>query len=429
MIRRSLRGQQRVQQQLAVLGARVAVAHVRVGEHQVVAVARGLARERRRRRARAGRRPGAAPSASAPACRSSGGRCGSSRASGRPCSRSASSARISGSASARAVAGGLVARRRRAAAAAPSAARPPVASVAVSASAASRQRLGPRRDGLRPVQRVDRGLQPVDELREPPGEVDRAAVDVVERQHAAEQPLLVLVHRHADQQPVQPDAPRPRGQRGELERRAVLGVQPPADAARRRPSPRSRAMSSSSSRKRRRTGSRLAKSITWRRGQPLTGQLEQRATTPRIGFVWRSERSASRTRRSGRRSSSSSSSSPRRAERGLDQRRERLDVRAHHDHVARLERRVLREPRAGSRRAAPRPGARGRGRRGPRCCRRRRPGVRDAILAHGGLQARELRARAVLDRVLVRDDRRRRARAAAHASPAPRRRAGGCAAT
>ena len=37
----------------------------------------GLAREARRHRARAGRRRDAAPSASAPACRRSGGRCGS----------------------------------------------------------------------------------------------------------------------------------------------------------------------------------------------------------------------------------------------------------------------------------------------------------------------------------------------------------------
>ena len=36
---------QRVEQQLAVLGARVALADVRVGEQQVVAVARRLARE------------------------------------------------------------------------------------------------------------------------------------------------------------------------------------------------------------------------------------------------------------------------------------------------------------------------------------------------------------------------------------------------
>ena len=40
------RRHQRVEQHLAVLGARVAVADVRVGEHDVVAVARGLARER-----------------------------------------------------------------------------------------------------------------------------------------------------------------------------------------------------------------------------------------------------------------------------------------------------------------------------------------------------------------------------------------------
>jgi hypothetical protein len=39
-------GQQRVEQQLTVLAARVALAQVRVLQHEIVAVARGLARER-----------------------------------------------------------------------------------------------------------------------------------------------------------------------------------------------------------------------------------------------------------------------------------------------------------------------------------------------------------------------------------------------
>ena len=57
--------QQRVEQQLAVLGARIAVADVRVAEHEVVAVARRPCGGRRRRPSRAGRRPGAGPTASA----------------------------------------------------------------------------------------------------------------------------------------------------------------------------------------------------------------------------------------------------------------------------------------------------------------------------------------------------------------------------
>jgi hypothetical protein len=89
---------QRVEQHLAVLGARVAVADVRVGEHQVVAVARRLARER---------------ASSSPSRQTT--RCGTERIGtsvqivrwpvrkfarvGRPCRRSASSARTSASAS------------------------------------------------------------------------------------------------------------------------------------------------------------------------------------------------------------------------------------------------------------------------------------------------------------------------------------------
>ena len=78
-------------------------------------------------------------------------------------------------------------------------------------------------------------MQPADQLGEPAGEVDRAALDVIERQHAAEQPLVVLGHRRPEQEPVQPEAPRPRRQLGEPERRTVLGVQPPTDAAVRDP--------------------------------------------------------------------------------------------------------------------------------------------------------------------------------------------------
>ena len=104
-----------------------------------------------------------------------------------------------------------------------------------------------------------------------------------------------------------------------------------------------RVSASSSSRKRRRTGSRSAKSITCEAVSRSSASSSSRATTPSTGFVWRSERSASRTRRSGSPASSGSPSTDDvpRAERGLDERREDLDVRAHHDHVARLQRRVL----------------------------------------------------------------------------------------
>ena len=60
-----------------------------------------------------------------------------------------------------------------------------------------------------------------------------------------------------------------------------------------------RVSASSSSRKRRRTGSRSAKSITCEAVSRSSASSSSRATTPSTGFVWRSERSASRTRRSG----------------------------------------------------------------------------------------------------------------------------------
>ena len=106
-----------------------------------------------------------------------------------------------------------------------------------------------------------------------------------------------------------------------------------------------RARSSSSRRKRRRTGSRSARSSTSEAVRRRPARSMSWATTPSTGLVWRSERSARRTRRSVGRSASGSGSivldHVAGAEGGLDQRRERLDVRAHHDHVARLQRVVL----------------------------------------------------------------------------------------
>jgi hypothetical protein len=224
-----LRGQQRVQQELAVLGARVAVADVGIVEQQVVTVTRRLARERPVVEAeqaddpvrdRAHRHQGADRQVAGAEV----------RARRAPLQALGEQRADLGQRELRGVPGRL----------AHHVGQQPLQLRALPALQRRRrgqrvgrvgQRLGPRAQRLRAVQRVDRGLQPVDELREPPGELDRAAVDVVEREHAAEQPPLVLVHRHADQQPVQPGAPGARAQRGEFERRAVLGVQAPADPA------------------------------------------------------------------------------------------------------------------------------------------------------------------------------------------------------
>ena len=96
----------------------------------------------------------------------------------------------------------------------------------------------------------------------------------------------------------------------------MRGVEPPADAARRRPSPRA-------ARGRRRRGGSAAAPARGRRGRApgrrsaaAPASSSSRATTPSTGLVCRSERSASRTRRSGgraprraRRASSSSTTS------------------------------------------------------------------------------------------------------------------------
>ena len=86
-------------------------------------------------------------------------------------------------------------------------------------------------DRLRLVQRVGGRLDAIDELGEPAGEVDRAAVHVVERQHALDEPAALLGHRDADQHPVDAPPPRVRLERAELERLAVLRVEAPSDAA------------------------------------------------------------------------------------------------------------------------------------------------------------------------------------------------------
>ncbi len=78
------------------------------------------------------------------------------------------------------------------------------------------------------------GVEPVDELDQPPGEVNVGGVDVVVGQGAAEQSLL---HRHAAEQPVRALAPGALGDAGHLPRRPVPGAEPPPDPAADGPGP------------------------------------------------------------------------------------------------------------------------------------------------------------------------------------------------
>ena len=236
------RGQQRVEQHLAILGARVAVADVRLGEHQVVAVAPGAWR---------GNSPSSSPSRQTTRCGTE--RIGTSvqtvRWPVRKFARVGRPAQPVGEQ--RAHVGQLELgvpapssprtrrRRRRAGAGARARCQASRSLVAVSASAALGDGRRPARDRLgRARARRPPPCSAVDELGEAAGEVDRAALDVVERQHAARTaagpPRSSPRRRSIRSRPARQVW---RSSVAELERRAVRGVEPPADPARRRPSP------------------------------------------------------------------------------------------------------------------------------------------------------------------------------------------------
>ncbi len=73
-------------------------------------------------------------------------------------------------------------------------------------------------------------MQAVEELGQAAGEVDGAAVDVVEGYHAAHQPLALVGHGHTQQHPVEPGPPGVGVEPVELERGPVAGVEAPAHA-------------------------------------------------------------------------------------------------------------------------------------------------------------------------------------------------------
>ena len=340
------RGHQRVEQQLAVLGARVALADVRVGEHQVVAVARRLARERAvvepeqaddavrdraHRHERADRQvAGAEVRARRAALQALGEQradLGAARARRRGC-RAASRDDVVeqplqlGALPGVARRGRGRARRRRAAS----------ASAHASTVCGRLQRVERRAAAGRPARRSGRrGRSPRSRRR-------RAAA---RRRTAAGRP------RSSSRRAAAGRARRARCRLGSAS--SLNGARCAASSPQRMPLARDPLLAAARGR-RRRAGSaggpargRRGRAPA-RRSAARSASSSSRATTPSTGLVWRSERSASRTRRSG------GGARPTRlvvlvglarAERRLDERRERLDVRAHDDHVARLERRVL----------------------------------------------------------------------------------------
>ena len=74
---------------------------------------------------------------------------------------------------------------------------------------------------------LDGRVQPLDELGQAAGQLDVATLDVVERKRLREEPLVVLGHRNAEQDPVEPGPPGIGPDAPELEVPPVVGVEPP----------------------------------------------------------------------------------------------------------------------------------------------------------------------------------------------------------
>ena len=147
------------------------------------------------------------------------------------------------------------------------------------------ERAEPVRGRPRPVELAERRREPVDELRQPPDQVHVARPDVVDRQDRADEALVLLGHRHPEQEPVQrrrpralrratpsrsapaatrprpsaPPTPAPTPARGRAPRRRSRTVGGPAPGRRGRPPPTPRRAS-----RRAPAGSRRRRAPGWR---------------------------------------------------------------------------------------------------------------------------------------------------------------------
>ena len=190
-------------------------------------------------------------------------------------------------------------------------------------------------------QGVERVAQAVQELGHAAGEVDVAAVDVVEREGAAEEPLALLGHGDAEQDPVEAGLPGVGAESSSWNGARCAASKPQRTHAPLTHSS-SRNRSSSPKWKRRRTGSRPARSSTSVAVILAVASSRTSARTPmhRVGLP---ERPVGQADLEGARRVVGAVAEVVAAERRLDQRREVLDVGAHHDDVAGLEGRVLLE--------------------------------------------------------------------------------------
>ena len=183
------------------------------------------------------------------------------------------------------------------------------------------------------------GGEPVDQLGEPAGQVDVRAVDVVEG-HDVAPAVQRALHGGAEQQPVEPVAPAALLDVAERPGGAVVVVESPADAGADRPvaQPLELVVVEPEPLP---DGRRAGEVEHLAGGEPGGAELEQLGQhgEQRVGLPQRAVGEADA--QLGRRVRGVVLAADR--ERRRDDRRERLDVRAHDEHVARLEGRVVGE--------------------------------------------------------------------------------------
>ena len=190
-------------------------------------------------------------------------------------------------------------------------------------------------------------MQALQELREPSREVDVATPDVVERQHSSEQTLPFLRHRRAQQHAIPARPPRVRGESVEPVGRTLRRVETPPHAAVASPlrDLRQVVVVETEATAHRCTSGQVEH---LRGGHAAARELEQLREDAQHR-VRLSERTVGQTHaqvgapRLGRNRFVRIVSTHAGAERGMDQRREVLDVGTHDQDVARLQGRVVGE--------------------------------------------------------------------------------------